>query len=94
MGENVTDWAASKAKRSGQDFYYSPNSSRLKITSGQRSPGPCRPLPIPASDDSLGRSQLQLAVKQNKRDTFEHLYRTGASTQHQDANVSTLDFRP
>ena len=41
-----------------------------------------------ASGDSLGRSPLQLAVQQMKRELFEHLLMIGARTDLQDINVS------
>ena len=47
-----------------------------------------------ASGDSLGRSPLQLAVQQMKRELFEHLLMIGARTDLQDIKVSSnpLDY--
>ena len=42
-----------------------------------------------ASGDSLGRSPLQLAVQQMKRELFEHLLMIGARTDLQDIKVSS-----
>lgn len=40
--------------------------------------------------DSLGRSPLQLAVSQSKRDIFEHLLAVGAKTDSQDLKGNTI----